>query len=860
MRKIAISTLLLLSSVLTSAQKDTLENSLTKSRVRLPNGWHLSPAGRSFPLGDLPLNIAVSGSKKYMAVTNNGQSIQSIQLIDPKKETILHTVIIPKSWYGLKFSRNEQFLYASGGNDNQILKYEIINNKLQLKDSIILGKPWPVKISPAGLDIDDAANLMYVVTKEDNSLYVINMTDKKIIQKTDLGKQTYGCLLSPDKKELYISSWGGDKVLIFDTRQRKLVGDVAVGDNPNELLLNKKGSILYVANANDNSVSVIDIRKRKVLEVLNAALYPNSPAGSTSNGLALSANESILYVANADNNSLAVFEVSVPGRTKSKGFIPVGWYPTNIKVIGTKIFVSNGKGFSSFPNPDGPNPAEPRQNVVRHLGDTSGTVTAGYIGGLMKGTMSIIDEPTENNLAVYSKAVYTNSPFSKDKEINSTGEAGNPIPMKVGDKSPIRYVFYIIKENRTYDQVLGDIPEGNGDTSIVLFGEKITPNQHKLVKEFVLLDNFYADGEVSADGHNWSTSAHATDYLEKNWVTSYGGRGGTYPGEGQSETANPKKGFIWDYAKRAGISYRTYGEFADGGKANIPALVDHLCPYFPGYDLKIRDTIRFNAWKRDFDSLLSVNAVPQLNTIRFSNDHTEGLRLNSTTPFAHAADNDLAVGLFIEHLSKSAIWKESAVFIVEDDAQNGPDHVDAHRTTAYVAGPFVKRGYVDKTMYSTSSMLRTIELILGLPPMSQYDAAATPMFKSFTAESNLSPFSSLPPNINLNDKNTARNATARLSADIDLSKEDRVPDMLFSQIIWKAVKGEDSEMPAPRRSAFVNVADDDDDEEEGDNDDERRETRKEKSSKKDKASGRKEKRSSDKTQETRENSKADTKR
>jgi YVTN family beta-propeller protein len=834
MEKICILSLFVICSLSAFSQKDTLESSLSKNRVRLPNGWHLSPAGRSIPLGDLPLNIAVSRSKKYMAVTNNGQSIQSIQLIDPKKETILHTVIIPKSWYGLKFSSNEQFLYASGGNDNQIIKYAIINNKLQLKDSIILGKPWPVKISPAGLEIDDAANLMYVVTKEDNSLYVINLADKKAVQKIDLGKQAYGCLLSPDKKELYISSWGGDKVLIYDTRQRKLIGDVAVGDNPNELLLNNKGNILYVANANDNSVSVIDIRKRKVLEVLNAALFPNSPAGSTSNGLALSANESKLYVANADNNSLAVFDVSVPSRTKSKGFIPVGWYPTNIKVIGTKIFVSNGKGFSSFPNPDGPNPSEPRQNVVRHLGDTSGTVTAGYIGGLMKGTMSIIDEPSDASLAVYSKAVYTNSPYSKDREINSAGEAGNPIPMKVGDKSPIKYVFYIIKENRTYDQVLGDVPEGNGDTSIVLFGERITPNQHKLVKEFVLLDNFYADGEVSADGHNWSTAAHATDYLEKNWVTSYGGRGGTYPGEGQSETANPKKGFIWDYAQRAGLSYRTYGEFADGGKANIPVLVDHFCTYFPGYDLKIRDTLRFNMWKRDFDSLLAINAVPQLNTIRFSNDHTEGLRLNSTTPFAHAADNDLAVGLFIEHLSNSTIWKESAVFIVEDDAQNGPDHVDAHRTTAYVAGPFVKRGFVDTTMYSTSSMLRTIELILGLPPMSQYDAAATPMYKSFTANANLNSFKSLPSNINLNDKNTARNATARLSADIDLSKEDRVPDLLFSEIIWKAVKGEDSEMPAPRRSAFVKVADNDDDEDEGDEDEEEDERRKEKSVKKDK--------------------------
>ncbi len=393
--------------------------------------------------------------------------------------------------------------------------------------------------------------------------------------------------------------------------------------------------------------------------------------------------------------------------------------------------------------------------------------------------------------------------------MNAQGEKGNPIPMKVGDKSPIKYVFYVIKENRTYDQVLGDIPEGNGDPSLVLFGEKITPNQHKLVKEFVLLDNFYADGEVSADGHNWSTSANATDYLEKNWVTSYGGRGGTYPGEGNRAIANPKKGFIWDYCKRAGVSYRTYGEFADGGKANIPSLVGHFCPYFAGYNLNVSDTARFYQWKKEFDSLVMLNAVPKFNTVRFGNDHTEGLRTGRPTPFAHVADNDLAVGLFIECLSNSPIWKECAVFIVEDDAQNGPDHVDAHRTTAYVAGPFVKRGYVDHTMYSTSSMLRTMELILGLPPMSQYDAAATPMWRSFTSTPDTKPFVSLPANINLKEKNTRNSASARLSNSFDFRKEDTIPDLIFSEIVWKAVKGEDSRMPAPHRSAFVKIVEKD---------------------------------------------------
>ena len=432
-------------SMVSIAQTTTLEKAIEKKRVRLPNGWHLSPVGRTLSLGDLPLNIAVSSTKKYMAVTNNGQSIQSIQLINPARGKVLQNVIIPKSWYGLKFSRDEKYLYASGGNDNWILQYSIINDKLQLKDSILLGKKWPEKISPAGIEIDDTDKLMYVVTKENNSLYVINLTDKSIVQQLELGNEGYACMLSPDRKELYISSWGGDKVMVYDTREKKFAGEIKVGDNPNELLLNKNGTILFVANANDNSVSVIDVKSRKVLEVLNAALYPDAPEGSSSNGLALSGDEKTLYVANADNNCLAVFDVSQTGKSKSKGYIPTGWYPTNIKVIGKRIFVSNGKGFSSFPNPDGPNPVKTQPLVVRHVGDTSAKVRAGYIGGLMKGNMSIIDEPSDVTLAAYSKAVYKNTPYTKKIEMTAVGEPGNPIPMKVGDKSPIKYVFYIIK-------------------------------------------------------------------------------------------------------------------------------------------------------------------------------------------------------------------------------------------------------------------------------------------------------------------------------------------------------------------------------------------------------------------------------
>ena len=771
-----------------------------QTTVTLPNGWSLSPAGRSLPLGDLPLNMAISHSKKLMAVTNNGQGKQSLQLIDINAEKILDNITIAKSWLGLAFSADEQYLYAGGGNDNWILQYAIVDQKLHLKDSFKLGEKWPNKISPTGIEIDDARHLLYVVTKDNNSLYIIDLNTKEIIKQVKLEGEAYTCLLSANKKQLYISCWGCNQLVVFNTENKTIITSIPVGDHPNELCLSKNGNYLYVANANDNSVSVINTKQNKVIETLVASLFPDAPPGSTTNGLALSTDNKKLFIANADNNCLAVFDVTKPGFSVSTGFIPVGWYPTCVKVIGNKIFVTNGKGFSSFANPKGPNPIKRR---VKHAADDEDGPQ--YIGSLMKGTMSIIDMPSEKQLSTYSQQVYKNTPYTKEKETHSSGDAGNPIPMKIGDPSPIKYVFYIVKENRTYDQILGDVAGGNGDTSLVLFGKQVTPNQHKLALDFVLLDNFYVDGEVSADGHNWTMGAYATDYLEKNWVTSYGGRGGGYDAEGTRLIANNKGGFIWDHCKKAGVSYRTYGEFADDYKPNIPVLNDHFCPYYTSWDQSVKDTVRVGQWKRDFDSLVSINALPSLNTIRLINDHTSGMSRNKPSPFAQVADNDLAVGMFLEYLSNSPVWKESVVFILEDDAQNGPDHVDAHRSPAYIAGPFVKRNFVDHTAYTTSGILRTIELILGIPPMSQYDAAALPLWKCFAATPNYNPFKALPANINLNDINVVWNELSRRSEQFDFSKEDLVPDMELNEVIWKGIKGIDVAMPAPKRAAFVRI-------------------------------------------------------
>ena len=792
---ICVSALLLFSTGL-FAQKEKV--------INLPNGWSLTPAGKQVTVGDLPLNMVVSPDSKMIAITNNGQSDQSVQLLDVITGKITDSVKMMKSWYGLVFGGDSKTLYASGGNDNRIIVFNINKGKLVRKDSIALGKPWPVKISPAGMDIDPITNMLYVVTKENNMLYTIALSTKTI-DSFPLPSQAYTCRLSKNREQLFISLWGADKLMVWNTQTKQATATLPIGDNPNELLLTKNGMQLFVACANDNTVAVVETSSLQVLEVLTTSLYPNAPNGSTPNGLALSDDGNTLYIANADNNCLAVFDVSKKGESRSKGFIPTGWYPTSVRTIGKNICVANGKGLSSFPNPYGPSPVQGRNSVIYQGGDSSKPMKVQYIGGLMRGSVSIITEPTGQQLAAYSKQVYANTPYTKDKELMAQGEKGNPIPMKVGDPSPIKHVFYIIKENRTYDQVLGDLPQGNGDTSLVLFGRKYTPNQHALAEQFVLLDNFYVDAEVSADGHNWSMAAYANDYTEKNWPTSYGSRGGTYDFEGQKEIAWPRGGFIWDHLKRAGISYRTYGEFADNYKANLPVLENHFCPYYTSWDETVRDTTRVGQWKRDFDSLLAIHQVPQLNTLRIINDHTEGMKLGRPSPYAHVADNDLAVGMFVDYLSKSSIWNESVVFIVEDDAQNGPDHVDAHRSPAYIAGGFVKRGFVDHTAYSTSSVLKTIELILGMPPMSQYDAGARSLWRCFDKVSNPKGFITKPLQHDINEKNTARTAMQRKSETFNFKKEDSINDHEFNEVLWKGLKGENAIVPAPRRAAFLKM-------------------------------------------------------
>jgi hypothetical protein len=494
--------------------------------------------------------------------------------------------------------------------------------------------------------------------------------------------------------------------------------------------------------------------------------------------------------------------VSERRQSRSLGFIPVGWYPTSVRVTpdGHRLLVANGKGITPKANGE---PSAPGKDPSH------------YIGDLYTGTLSVIDLPRgsqwETQMAAWTADVYRCSPLKAGAAVTVAPPAGNPIPARVGDAGPIKYVIYIIKENRTYDQVLGDMAKGNGDPKLCLFPERVTPNEHKLAREFVLLDNFYADAEVSANGHEWSMAAYCTDFVEKTWPLAYGhSRNGKfpYPAEGSFPIASPAAGYIWDRANEAGVSYRSYGEFVTDdqradqpGRPKVRALVGHIDPHFRGFDLGYSDLKRADRFIAEFQRLEAAGQMPRLQIVRLPNDHTHGATVFFPKPASYVAENDLALGRLVEAVSHSKLWPQTALFVIEDDAQNGSDHVDAHRTTAFVMSPYVRHGATDSTLYSTTSMMRTMELILGLKPMSQFDAAATPMYDSFQSEPDARPYEAAPANIDLGEKNTRAAWGSGLK--MNFAKEDQADDYLLNEVVWKSVRGADSPMPAPIHAAFV---------------------------------------------------------
>jgi hypothetical protein len=423
--------------------------------------------------------------------------------------------------------------------------------------------------------------------------------------------------------------------------------------------------------------------------------------------------------------------------------------------------------------------------------------------------LSVIDVPDDATLRQHTAQVVKNNGFDETRKILTRGHASttrHAIPRRAGDPSPIRHVIYVIKENRTYDQVLGDLPQGDGDKNLVLFGRDVTPNHHGLAETFVLFDNCYADAEVSADGHNWSTAAVATEYVQKTWPATYSGRNRPYDFQGGSRASAPLRGYLWEYAERANLDYRVYGEFflfrskppavEPARFSNVPA--GRLSSTFAGYDLSITDQARFDAWKKEFDEFVRTGTVPALMIVALPNDHTAATVPGYPTPKAMVADNDLALGRIVETVSRSPVWSKTAIFVIEDDAQNGPDHVDAHRTVCLIASPYARRALVDHRMYSTVSMLRTLELILGLPPMSQFDAAAAPMIAAFSDRPTLTPYTALTPKQPLTEMNQQSAYRATDAIALPLGRPDEADEEVLNAIVWHSIKGADVPLPRPK--------------------------------------------------------------
>ncbi|MEW4568729.1 bifunctional YncE family protein/alkaline phosphatase family protein [Tautonia sp. JC769] len=808
--------------------------------VVLPNGWSLKPSGAQVPLaGDFPVLMARHPSEPVLAVLFAGYREHEVVTIDAGSNRVIGRVALPRSFSGLVWSPGGDRLFVGGGFDDLIYRFEhdggLLSGKVEIRypGPLVAADPPPGNEQdvrrtgqrvPGGLALSGDGKTLWVANVWGDTVAKFDAETGALLGEffTGVGTYPYGLAIDETRGRVYASLWGASAVMAFDLESGDRVARWETEEHPNELLLAREGKILYVANANRNTVSVIDADEGRTLETIGTAIAPDAPAGSTPNALALSPDESVLFVSNANTNHVAVVNVEQPGRSRSMGFLPVGWYPTCVRLSedGKTIYVSNGKGAMSRSNRQGPQPtAGPRPPTVE------------YIGGLFEGTLSVIPMPTPDRMAELTRTVYECSPIDRERPAAVTAERpeGNPIPAQVGEPSPIKYCIYIVKENRTYDQVFGDIPEGKGAPELCLFPEEVTPNHHALAREFVLLDNFYVESEVSADGHEWTMAAYATDFVERTWPLGYrGDRRVPYPSEGNFAIARPAGGYLWDRAREAGVSYRSYGEFIRNGPtpdapgvATVETLEGHFDPFFRSYDLSYPDVKRAERFLEELARFEKEGEMPQLMIVRLPNDHTAGTRVGGMTPRAMVADNDLALGMLVEGVSKSKFWPETAIFVVEDDAQNGPDHVDAHRTVALCISPYTRGTGKDSTMYSTSSMLRTMELILGLEPMSQFDAAARPMYASFRPEADPRPYDHLPARIDLEEVNLPTAWGAELSERLDLTREDAADDLLFNEIIWRSVKGADSPMPAPVRSAFVlQVEGDDEDEEDEDGDDE----------------------------------------
>jgi YVTN family beta-propeller protein len=790
----------------------------------VPNGQRLTPAGTHLEVNDRPLGMVLSPDRRTVAVvTGSNFGSRALHLIDLASQTITQTISISNSFVGVAFSPSGQRIYVGGGASNDVKIFAAAP-----AGSFAAAGTIPIaRAEPSGLSISPDGSRLYVALNMTNEVAVIDTATNTIVTRVGVGTYPYNTVVSADGSKVYVSNWGGripgptdftdgmfpvvvdprtgipvsGTVSVISTATNTLVKTIEVGLHPTGMALSPRGDRVYVTNANSDTVSAISTASDTVVATLHVGAGDQGQEtllGGSPNAVAITADGNTLYVANATQNAIAVVDISAHGDDRIRGLIPTGWYPTAVALDGTgqRLVIASGYGFGSIaPVP----PGEGRSYQDR------------------VGAVSIIDVPDKKDLKRFTRQVLDNNhllPPVDNLPGSTRAEEHAPVPTRLGDRSPFKHVFYIIKENRTYDQVFGDMPQGNGDASLVQFGRDVTPNHHALAEQFALLDNYYGPGDQSALGHRWVLQSYPST-----WVHKYGNARNN-----QNPMLLGPTEAIYDNAKAHGLTVRAYGErganvitpsnatwtdiyndWKNGtsnvtidARAIIVGLRDVYHPHYAAAESKVPDNYRADVFLKEFAEFEKNGNLPRLVLILLYDDHTEGTSPGFPTPRAMVADNDLALGRIVETISKSRYWKESAIFVTEDDSQDGLDHVDGHRTVGLAISPYTRHGVVDSHFYSIVNVFRTIEQILGLPPRNQFDVAAEPMFTLFTTRPDLTSYTAIPNRIPLNEMNPAlaglsglQRQLAEFSLAMSSSEADSAPADILNRAIWHSVKGFD---------------------------------------------------------------------
>ncbi len=798
--------------------------------ILVPTNQLLRPAGYQIQFSGRPVDLALSPNGKWLAVLN----INSLDLFRVKDRSKNQSLKIKKggSFNGVTFSKDGKNIYVSQARDFVMVAGLGKDNVLTWIDQIKFSKPkvggHPV---PGGMMLDESADKLLVTLNRSNSLAVVKLSDKNITE-IPVGVAPYEVqLYSPQKA--YVSNWGGRQpkegestykssksdmlvdaetgiansgsVSVIDLKEGKEVKNIEVGLHPTAMVFSSDKKKLYVACSNSDIISVINTKKDVVIDKISVSIDDSLPFGNAPNALTISKDGRLLYVANGTENSICVIDLTTK---KIVGLIPTAWYPGSVILDKDEkyLFVANTKGIGS------------RNSKIDQYGYNTHNHT---------GSISVIPTPDLSKLKQMTEVVKKNNSFARMQQQNnqkSTKISQVAVPVFPGQKSHFKHVIYIIKENRTYDQIFGDMPQGNGDSTLVHFGREVTPNHHALAEQFVLLDNYYCSGVLSADGHQWTDEAYVTDYLEK----FFGDFPRSYPYDGGDPMAYSPTGFIWDNVLKHGLTYRNYGEFVDAkinpkmltftdiykdftegtgkvkihAKNNLPQMEPYTCPTYIGFPNKVSDQYRAAEFIKELKEFEKNDKMPNFIILLLPNDHTSGTKPGLPTPKAAVADNDLALGKIVEAVSNSKFWTETCIFVTEDDPQAGLDHVDGHRTVGMVISPYTKRKEVVSTYYSQINMFRTMENILGIPPLNKFDLTAEVMTDCFTEKADLTPYKAIPNNIPLDQINPTLLSLsgdalfwAKKSMEQELDELDKIEEDTFNRIIWHAVKGYDVPYP-----------------------------------------------------------------